>query len=213
MEAGKLIEIKDAVKIYGEFTVLDNISVNFEGGKTYGIAGRNGSGKTVLLKCIAGLLPLSSGTISINSKLLGKELDIAPDTGIIIEEPGFITGYSALTNLRLLSCLRKKLPDEELKAFIRMVGLDPDSRKPVGRYSMGMRQRLGIAQAIMDRPSLLLLDEPMNGLDESGVQDIRSLLLDLKKQGITIIMATHNMDDISLLCDEVYKMDSGHITR
>lgn len=206
-----MIEIKDAEKQYGDFKVLKDVNVVFDAGKTYGIIGRNGSGKTVLLKCIAGLIPLSSGVISISGKVLGKDLDVPPNIGIIIEEPGFITNYSGLMNLKLLSCLRAELSTESLKKIMKVVGLDPNSRKPVGRYSMGMRQRLGIAQAIMEDPDILLLDEPMNGLDNQGVEDIKKLLMEFHSQKKTIILVSHNMDDIMELCDVIYYMDAGSV--
>lgn len=204
-----MICVKDIVKKYGDHTVLNHISVTFEEGRTHGIVGRNGSGKTVFLKCLCGLIPVTSGSIQIRGKELGKDIEVPPDTGIIIEEPGFLLHYSGLTNLKMLASIRGKATLEEIEKSIRMVGLDPHDKNRVGHYSMGMRQRLGIAQSIMERPRLLILDEPMNGLDEDGVSEMRSLFNDLKRKGTTIVLATHNLDDMKILCDFVYEMKKG----
>ena len=138
-------------------------------------------------------------------------MDIPQGIGIIIEHPGFLRDYSGFQNLKLLARLQKKITDEKIKESIRLVGLDPEDKKKVGKFSLGMRQRLGIAQAIMENQSILILDEPMNGLDNKGVDEIRKLILDLKKEGRSIILASHNREDIQILCDQVYEMDNGKI--
>ena len=138
-------------------------------------------------------------------------MDYLPNAGIIIETPGFIPYYSGLQNLRLLAGIRRKVTDDQKRKALKITGIDQDSRLPVRKYSLGMRQRLGIAQAIMERPDILILDEPMNGLDKHGVADIRELLMELKKQGKLILLASHNPADIELLCDEVYEMELGNI--
>ena len=204
-----LIEIQDVVKRFGEQTVLDHVSLSVTPGKIYGIIGRNGSGKTVLFKSICGFVLPDAGKILVRGKQVGKDVDIPQGIGIIIEHPGFLRDYSGFQNLKLLARLQKKITDEKIKESIRLVGLDPEDKKKVGKFSLGMRQRLGIAQAIMEDPKLLILDEPFNGLDKNGVAESRSHLLELKKAGKTILLASHNEDDIRILCDRVYEMDGG----
>ncbi len=207
-----VIIIKDAVKKFKGAVVLNNISVCFERGKVHGLIGRNGSGKTMLMKCICGLVPLTGGEISVNGKVIGKDTDIPKNVGVIIETPGFIPGYSAYSNLKFLAAINNKIGKEEIRNAIKSVGLNPDDKKNVGKYSLGMRQRLGLAQAIMENPDLLILDEPMNGLDKDGVKDMRKYLLDLKEQGKTILIASHSAEDIDVLCDTVHEMDKGILT-
>lgn len=204
-----LIEVDNAVKDYGTARVLNHVSLRVKRQKIYGIVGRNGSGKTVLFKSILGFTPLTSGKIWVRGKEIGKDMDMASGIGIIIETPGFLTNYSAFKNLKLLASIQGKISDKEIYDAIHRVGLDPVSKKRVGKYSMGMRQRLAIAQAFMEDPDILILDEPMNGLDKHGVEDMRKLFIQLKEQGKTILIASHNPQDIEILCDEVYEMDAG----
>lgn len=208
-----VITVKNATKQFKEAVVLNNISVSFEKGKVHGLIGRNGSGKTMLMKCICGLVPLTSGEISVNGKVIGKDIDIPKNVGVIIETPGFLPGYSAYSNLKFLAAVNAKIGKEEIRNAIKSVGLNPDDKKKVGKYSLGMRQRLGLAQAIMEDPDLLILDEPMNGLDKDGVKDMRQYLLDLKAQGKTILIASHSAEDIDVLCDTVYEMDKGRLAQ
>lgn len=203
------IEVQNAVKRFRDQVVLKNVSISFEKGQIHGIVGRNGSGKTVLFKCICGLMHPEEGVILVNGKRVGRDVDMPEDVGAIIEAPGFLPNYSGYKNLRFLANIRRKIGKEEILNVLKTVGLDPESRKHVGKYSLGMRQRLGIAQAIMEDPEILILDEPMNGLDNAGVQDIRALLLELKAQGKTILLASHNHEDIAALCDTVHEMDGG----
>lgn len=203
------IEVQNVVKRFRDQVVLKNVSISFEKGKIHGIVGRNGSGKTVLFKCICGLMHPEEGVILVNGKRVGRDVDMPEDIGAIIEAPGFLPNYSGYKNLRFLANIRRKIGKEEILNVLKTVGLDPESRKHVGKYSLGMRQRLGIAQAIMEDPEILILDEPMNGLDNAGVQDIRALLLELKAQGKTILLASHNHEDIAVLCDTVHEMDGG----
>ena len=204
------IEVQNVVKRFRDQVVLKNVSISFEKGKIHGIVGRNGSGKTVLFKCICGLMHPEEGVILVNGKRVGRDVDMPEDIGAIIEAPGFLPNYSGYKNLRFLANIRRKIGKEEILNVLKTVGLDPESRKHVGKYSLGMRQRLGIAQAIMEDPEMILiLDEPMNGLDNAGVQDIRALLLELKAQGKTILLASHNHEDIAALCDTVHEMDGG----
>ena len=203
------IEVQNVVKRFRDQVVLKNVSISFEKGKIHGIVGRNGSGKTVLFKCICGLMHPEEGVLLVNGKRVGRDVDMPEDIGAIIEAPGFLPNYSGYKNLRFLANIRRKIGKEEILNVLKTVGLDPESRKHVGKYSLGMRQRLGIAQAIMEDPEILILDEPMNGLDNAGVQDIRALLLELKAQGKTILLASHNHEDIAALCDTVHEMDGG----
>ena len=207
MEA--LIRVEHLSKSFGEETVVKDVDRDFEAGKIHGIVGNNGSGKTVLMKCICGFMIPSAGRVLVDGKEIGKDVDFPENTGIIIETPGFLPGLSGVKNLGLLASLQKKIDKEQIKETIRRVGLDPDSKKPVGKYSLGMRQRLGLAQAIMEDPKLLILDEPMNGLDKHGVEDMRKLIAGLRDEGKTIILASHNQLDIDMLCDTICEMDDG----
>ena len=206
-----MIEIKDLTKSFDGVEVLSHISMTLESGKIYGLVGRNGSGKTMLMKHILGFVSPTSGTITIDGKVLGKDIDAPDNIGAIIENPGFLPGYSGFRNLKMLASIRHKISDEEIKNAIRLVGLDPESKKHVGKYSLGMRQKLGIAQAIMEKPKILILDEPMNGLDNESVAVVRKILKEQAENGATIILASHNREDIDVLCDKVYTMDHGVI--
>lgn len=209
----EVIRVENVTKKFGEVTALNRINISFERGKIYGIIGRNGSGKTVLFKTIIGYLKPTGGRVVVGGKEIGKDIDFAENMGIIIENPGFLSGYTGYKNLEYLAGIRKIIGKEQIKESMRRVGLEPDSKKKVGKYSLGMRQRLGIAQAIMENPDILILDEPMNGLDNQGVEDVRGILLKLKEEGKTIILASHNKEDIALLCDKVYEMEHGEIRR
>ncbi len=189
--------------------ILKEISINFEKGKIHGLIGRNGSGKTMLMKCICGFVKPTNGTVFVADKQIGKDCDFPDSVGIIIETPGFIPYYSGYKNLKLLADLKHKLGSEQIKESMRQVGLDPELKRHVKKYSLGMRQRLGLAQAIMENPDILILDEPMNGLDKDGVSDMRKYLLNLKEQGKTILIASHSAEDIEILCDTVCEMDKG----
>lgn len=208
-----MIEITNLCKSFKDTKVLNDITIKIKKGNIIGIIGRNGSGKTVLFKCICGLISPTKGTVKINNKILGKDIDIPNNIGAIIENPGFLPNYSGFKNLKFLAMIKNQINNEHIRDTIKLVGLDPDSKKHVGKYSLGMRQRLGIAQAIMEDPDVLILDEPMNGLDNDGVQDMRKLFLKLKEQGKTILLASHNKEDIEVLCDEVYMMDKGILTQ
>ncbi len=201
--------VENVVKQFGEEQVLKNVSHAFEKGKVHGIVGNNGSGKTVMFKCICGFMQPTSGRVLVRGKEIGKDVDFPENIGIIIESPGFLAFKTGFRNLQILASLNERIGREEIIRTIERVGLDPAMKKPVGKYSLGMRQRLGIAQAIMEDPDLLILDEPFNGLDKHGVADIRKIILELKEQGKTILLASHNGEDIRLLCDTVCEMDAG----
>lgn len=206
-----VIVIDHLTKVYGNQTVLDDVNLVLESGSIYGLVGRNGSGKTMLLKHICGFVRPTSGFISIDGKIIGKDVDIPENMGIIIEMPGFLVNYTGFQNLRILAKIRNRIDNRHIEDTIKLVGLDPSSKKKVGKYSMGMRQRLGLAQALMEDPDVLLLDEPMNGLDNEGVAEMRSILLAQKEKGKLIVVASHNQEDIDLLCDEIYRFDKGRI--
>ena len=206
------IRVRDVSKSFGDAEVLHAVSRDFAKGKIHGIVGNNGSGKTVLMKCICGFLRPDKGSILVRGKQVGRDMDFPDDMGIIIETPGFLPKMSGSKNLALLASLRRRIDREAIRQSIERVGLDPDSKKPVGKYSLGMRQRLGIAQAIMENPSLLILDEPLNGLDKTGAADMRALIKELRSQGKTVILASHNQTDIDELCDTVCEMDAGVLT-
>jgi ABC-2 type transport system ATP-binding protein len=201
--------VENVTKAFGNQEVLKTVCVKFEMGKIYGIVGRNGSGKTVLLKCICGLLYPSTGTVTVDGKVVGKDVDYPENIGFIIETPGFLPRYSGLKNLKYLASIRGKVKEDEIRKYMELVGLNPNDKKHVGNYSLGMKQRLGIAQALMENPDILILDEPMNALDNNGVEEMRSVLLKMKEQGKLIIIASHVRDDIDILCDKVYGIDAG----
>ena len=213
MEEVYAVELHEVGLTIGKQELLKDISVNFNYGKIYGIIGRNGSGKTLLFKCISGFILPTHGDVHVIGEQVGKDIDFSGHMGVIIETPGFIPHYSAYRNLKILADISGGSKKERIIECIRMVGLDEKEKKPVKKYSLGMRQRLGLAQAIMEDPQVLVLDEPMNGLDKHGVEDVRKLLLQLKEQDKTILIASHNAEDIRLLCDEVYEMEAGVLTK
>ena len=213
MEKEAMISIENLNKQFKNQLVLNNINVKFSNGHIYGIIGRNGSGKTVLLKCICGFLKPTTGVISVNHKIVGKDIDFPENLGFIIETPGFLLNYSGYKNLKYLASIRKKIDSNEIKESMSLVGLDFADKKHVGKYSLGMRQRLGIAQAIMEKPDILVLDEPMNALDKNGVEEMRRLFLKMKSEGKLILLTSHNREDIEILCDEVYEMEEGILNK
>lgn len=207
------IEVKNVYKSFKNIEVLHDVSLQADKGSICGIIGRNGSGKTVLFKCICGFLQIDRGEIQIEGKAVGRDKSTLSNLGIIIESPGFLRHYSGYKNLEFLMGLNGKPDREKINDVLDLVGLAEQKNKKVGKYSMGMRRRLGIAQAIMEDQNILILDEPMNGLDNQGVEDMRQLLLKLKEKGNTILLASHNQEDIRQLCDSVYEMDLGRIQR
>ena len=181
-------------------------------GQICGVVGRNGSGKTMLMKCICGFVKPTSGEIQVDGQVIGKDIDFIPNAGIIIETPGFIPNYSGYKNLQLLASIQNRIDKTRIREVMQMVGLDPDMKRSVKKYSLGMRQRLGLAQAIMEDPSVLVLDEPFNGLDKEGVVEMRQYLLQLKDAGKAIMVCSHSSEDIAVLCDRVYEMEHGKLT-
>lgn len=208
----KVINVENACLTINKNVILDNIDFEAGEGEIVGIVGRNGSGKTMLMKCICGFIPLTSGRITVDGKEIGKDVDFPASTGVIIETPGFVPYYTGFHNLKILSEIGTRISDERIKEAMKLVGLDPGLKRHVGKYSLGMRQRLGIAQAIMEDQRILILDEPFNGLDADGVVDIRRLLLEYKEQGRTVLIASHIAQDINILCDKTIFLNKGKIS-
>lgn len=208
------IQFKNVGKSFRTEEVLKDVSFTLEKGKIYGFVGRNGSGKTVIFKLLTGLLRPTKGAIFLDGQNITKAKKFPESIGVLIETPGFIPHYSGLKNLKVLNGLTKqKASLEEVKQSMQLVGLDPENRKHVKTYSLGMKQKLGIAQAVMNKPKLLILDEPMNGLDEESVKRMRSFFTNLcKEEGVTILLASHNKEDIHALCDGLFYIKDGHLT-
>ncbi len=205
------IVVEHVFKSFGKERVLKDVCLTINRGEIFGIVGNNGSGKTVLMKCICGFMTPDKGRVFVDGRQIGKEVDFPESIGVIIETPGFIPHETGYANLKILAGLKGLVGRNEIKQTIRKVGLDPDMKKPVSKYSLGMRQRLGIAQAIMENPNILILDEPFNGLDKKGVAEMRLLLKELKSQGKAILLASHNAKDIEELCDRVHDMEDAWI--
>lgn len=201
------IIVEHVYKSFGKEDVLVDVNLTISPGSIVGVVGNNGCGKTVLMKCICGFMKPDRGIIHVGGKRVGKDCDFPDSLGIIIETPGFIPDMSGYRNLRTLASLKGLIGKKEIKAVLEKVGLAPNMHKAVTKYSLGMRQRLGIAQAIMEDPSVLILDEPFNGLDKTGVAEMRELLISLKQSGKAILLASHNAEDIRMLCDVVYEME------
>lgn len=204
-----MIQIKDLNLNIKGHQILSDVNMTMYEGKIYGLIGNNGSGKTMLMKCICGFVKPTSGEVIVNGEVIGRDVDYIKDTGIILENPGFIPYYSGLQNLKMLSEISKQADITKIRETMKICGLDPDLKLPVKKYSLGMRQRLGIAQAIMEDQSILILDEPMNGLDREGIAAVRTLLLEMKAKGKLILLASHNREDIAILCNEVFAIEKG----
>lgn len=205
------IEVKNISKVYKKEKVLDDVSFCVNAGEIFGIVGRNGSGKSVLMKIICGLAAPTSGHIVIDEKIIGKDIDFPENLGAIIEQPAFMQFASGFKNMKFLADINKKIDKAEIRSTMEMVGLNPDSKKWVMNYSLGMKQRLSIAQAIMENPELIILDEPMNGLDKEMVNWLRGYLKEESDKGHTIIISSHIQEDIDILCDHVIELDRGCI--
>lgn len=206
-----MIEITNLSKKFKDKSILNNINISMDKGKVYGFVGRNASGKTVFFKLLCGFLSPTEGKICIDGREIGKDIDFPEDCGVIIENPGFIDNISGMKNLKILADINKKIDENKIRDTIKLVGLDPDDRRSVKNYSLGMKQKLAIAQAIMEDPKILVLDEPMNSLDEESVQIIRDIIIDMKNKGVTVLISSHIKEDIEVLCDEVFKVSNGKI--
>lgn len=205
------IRICNVQKRFKQETVIDNVSLEIEKGAICGFVGPNGSGKTMLFKMVAGIIRPDAGQIFVDHKEIGKEIDFPAKMGLMIETPGFLKQYNGFQNLKYLARIRNQISDQEIREAMEEFGLKPDDRKRVGKYSLGMKQRLGIVQAIMEKPELLILDEPMNSLDEANVEILRRKLKELSSGGVTVLLSSHHKEDIELLCEKVYEMKNGKI--
>ena len=207
------VEVQGLYKQFGPQTVLQDVSFQLESGKIHGLVGDNGSGKSVLLKCLCGILPWERGVIRIQGKEMHPGKGTPPLLGLVIEHPGFIGSMSGWRNLKYLAGIRSIAGDAQIKASLEQVGLLHEAKKPVKKYSLGMRQKLAIAQALMEAPDIYLMDEPFNGLDKTSTAAIQKLFMELRAQGKTFLLVSHHPSDISSLCDDVYAMENGGISR
>ena len=208
-----MIKIENYTQKIKKDIILNDINLHLKENKIYGFVGRNGSGKSILFKGICGLLNISNGKIIIKGKEIGKDIDFYDNLGAVLDGAGFLPNLSSFDNLKLLASIRNKISDSDIKSALNKVGLDPNDKKKYKKYSLGMKQKLAFAQAIMENPELLILDEPFNGLDSYSVKDIREMLIDYKKEGKTILISSHIKEDIDILCDEVYELDRGNINK
>ena len=206
-----MINVDNVSLVLNKYQILDNVSISAKKGEAVGLVGGNGSGKTMLMKCICGFNTMFTGEITVNGKIIGKDVEFAPNTGFIIETPGFVPYMTGYENLQVLAGIEKIIDKNKIREFMEFVGLDPDNKRSVKKYSLGMRQRLGIAQALMENPDILILDEPFNGLDKAMTARMRDVLVEEKKRGKTIILASHNEHDINYICDRIYEIDGGKI--
>ena len=208
-----MIKIENYTQKIKKDIILNDINLHLKENKIYGFVGRNGSGKSILFKGICGLLNISNGKIIIKGKEIGKDIDFYDNLGAVLDGAGFLPNLSSFDNLKLLASIRNKISDSDIKSALNKVGLDTNDKKKYKKYSLGMKQKLALAQAIMENPELLILDEPFNGLDSYMVKDIREMLIDYKKEGKTILISSHIKEDIDILCDEVYELDRGNINK
>ena len=205
------IRLKCVTKKIKQDILLDNISLEFQGGKVYGLQGKNGSGKTMLMRAICGLITLSDGEINIDGEILHKDISFPRSIGALLENPSFLNGYTGLENLKLLADIQGGIEEKELRDCLTKVGLDADDKRIYRKYSLGMKQKLGIAAAIMGSPDIVILDEPINAIDEAGIEKVRQILKGLKESGSVIIVACHDKEELELLSDEVIKISKGRI--
>jgi len=205
--------IKNFTKKLSHNYVLTDINLELESGKIYGFVGKNGSGKTMLMRAICGLILPTMGYVEIDGKIVGKDISFPENVGVLIENPGFIPSYSGFRNLKVLAQIKNKISNDKIIETLEKVGLEPNDRKSFRKYSLGMKQKLGIAAAIMENPELLILDEPFNGLDEDSVNNIRNLIIESKKQNNIIILSCHDSQEIDIMCDEIVEIKLGKIVR
>jgi ABC-2 type transport system ATP-binding protein len=203
--------VEHVSKVFGSKTVLDDIGMLVPAGQIYGLSGPNGAGKSILLRILCGLMKPTRGTVTVLGKRLGIDSDFPPSTGALIDTPGFLPQYSGLRNLEMLASIQNIISHSDIETTLRLVGLDPDDRLPVRAYSNGMRQRLGIAQAVMEKPQVLILDEPTDAIDQAGWRDVYQHLIELRESGTAILLASNNLDEIKILCDVAFILEKGKI--
>ena len=206
------IEIKNVTKIIKHNTVIDNVSLTVNSGKITGLKGVNGSGKTMLMRLVSGLILPTSGEIIIDGETLGKDITFPRSIGTLIENPAFLDNYSGFQNLKLLASIQGKISDKEIREAIIAVELNPDDKKKFRKYSLGMKQRLGIAAAVMEHPNIIILDEPTNALDSDGVQMVKRILQKEKERGALILISCHDLDVLKELSDVIYLMNVGRLS-
>lgn len=204
------IKLENVSKKIKKATILDNISLTMEGGHVYGLKGKNGSGKTMLMRAICGLIN-TEGTVDINGKVLGKDISFPESIGVLIENPAFVSNYTVFKNLKVLASIQNRIGESEIKNALEQVGLDPDDKRTFRKYSLGMKQKLGIAAAFMENPEIIILDEPINALDEAGARQVHEILEEHKKRGAIIIIACHDKEELEMLSDEIIEISEGRI--
>jgi len=205
------IEVRNLTKRISGNLILDNINIKMTNGKIYGLKGKNGSGKTMLMRAICGLILPTEGEVIIDGQVLGKDISFPNSLGALIESPGFISNYSGFKNLKILSVIQGKIDDNKINEVLTMVGLDPKEKKKFKKYSLGMKQKLGIAAAIMEEPEIIILDEPTNALDESSVISLRKTLQKYRDAGALIIISCHDSEELEFLSDEIFFMENGRL--
>lgn len=205
------IKITDVNKTIKKAPILRDINLEFTGGKVYGLRGKNGSGKTMLMRAICGLITPDSGIIDIDGKILGKDISFPESIGVLIENPAFIGNYTGFKNLKVLASIQNRIGDEQIRKALEDIGLDPDDKRTYRKYSLGMKQKLGIAAAVMENPDIIILDEPINALDDSGTELVRQILMKHKQRGALIIIACHDADELEFLSDEIIEIAEGKI--
>lgn len=208
-----IIEVNHYTKVIHKAKVLDDITLTFKSGKIYGLKGKNGSGKTMLMRAVCGLIFPTDGEVLLDGKRIGRELEFPPSAGLLLESPSFLPGKTGYQNLRLLGELKGVIGEEEIRRTLDEVGLDPDDKRKYRKYSMGMKQRLGIAAALMERPELILLDEPTNALDEGGIVKLRELLHREKERGALILLSCHDTEELRFLSDEIITLKEGKVQK
>lgn len=211
MDKKNILELKEISKDIRKNNILDNINLKMEGGKVYGLKGKNGCGKTMLMRVISGLIKPTKGQVIINNEVLGKDISFPRSIGVLIENPSFLRQYTGFDNLKMLASIKGEIGDEEIEATLKKVGLEPDDKRKYRKYSLGMKQKLGIACAVMETPDIVILDEPINAIDQSGVENVRSILDELKEKDKIIIIACHDTEEMELLADVIFEMENGKI--
>lgn len=205
------IEVKNYTKKLKGKEVLKEINIRFEQGHVYGLKGKNGSGKTMLMRAVSGLIHSTEGTVEIDGKLLGKDMAYPESMGLLLENPAFLSGETGFQNLRILARLRNKIGEQEIRETITEVGLDPDDKRKYYKYSLGMKQKLGIAAAIMEKPDIIILDEPINALDSETAEKIKNIVIREKERGAIIILACHDTEELEFLSDTIIEINDGQI--
>lgn len=204
------IELTNVSKTIKGTVVLDDINLRMESGKVYGLKGKNGSGKTMLMRAICGLIS-TDGTVNINGEILGKDISFPRSIGVLIENPSFISNYTGFKNLKVLASIQNRINDEDIKNALIKVQLDPADKRTYRKYSLGMKQKLGIAAAFMENPDIIILDEPINALDEAGAKQVHKILEEQKSRGAIIIIACHDREELEMLSDEIIEISEGKI--